>query len=205
MLYALPIIICVCWMIGGQLNKAVRRFCIPSLAVAVTLWRAFLNNRSKNPRVAWAAFAWCLVIPILSMGYGVDSWLGKIFKKELTLRMAYAIMCSLPFLIFERVTGEPWWLTGVTVVALVVAFQVRADKLGTWGKFDFLIEDIVRGLVFGTLVAIHIALTPLPAGASEESLYIPKTVNSDSAPFTLTSVTVRGSEWHGINDWYTRR
>lgn len=158
MLYVLPFLICACWMIGGQVNKAARRFCIPSLAVAATLLRVGFSNKKQRSRAAWAAIAWGLIIPVLSTGYGIDSWLGKVFKRnELTIRLVYAIMCSLPFFVFERLVGEPWWWIGVTVIALVGAFQVRAGKLGTIGEFDFLIEDIFRGLVFGGLVSWHIA------------------------------------------------
>lgn len=146
------------WMVGGQVNKAVRRFCIPSLAVAATLLRASFPKKDDDgvTRVRWAALGWALLIPVLSMGYGVDSGLMKIFKKELTVRIVYAIILSLPFLVFELVAGKPLWMIGVTVAALIGAFQVRAGKLGTIRKFDFLIEDIVRGSVVGGLIVWHV-------------------------------------------------
>jgi len=69
------------WMIGGQLNKAVRRFCIPSLAVAATLLRAAFPKDKASARVRWACLGWALLIPVLSMGYGITSGVYKFCER----------------------------------------------------------------------------------------------------------------------------
>ena len=156
MIYVLPFVICVLWLVGGQVEKGFRRFGIPGSVSLAVLWGVFIKERAKRPKLAWSALAWLLCIPVLSMGYGVDSWLGKVFKKDLTIRVAYAIILSLPFFVFERVTGEPGWFIIPTVVSLIGAFQVRAGSLFQIGEFDVLVEDVVRSLTFGTAVSVHL-------------------------------------------------
>lgn len=157
MLYALPFIIMVLWLIGGQINKGARRFGVPGITVMVSLWRVFYSSKKRHPRFALATLAWLLCIPVLCVGYGIDSWFARVFKKELTIRIVYAIILSIPFLVFERMVGEPWWFIAPTLISLIGAFQVRARSLFHIGKFDVLIEDIARSLVFGGLVSWHLS------------------------------------------------
>lgn len=127
-----------CGMAGGQGRlpggKAWRRFGLPAIAAFVTRRWQFL-----------------LLIPILCLGYGVDSQLGAICGHiEWLIRLVYAVLLSLPFLFFGRVR----WI--IACIALVAAFQVRAGSLWQISWFgDILIEDIVR---YGTLASLVVIL-----------------------------------------------
>jgi hypothetical protein len=81
-------------MAGGQGKlggKAPRRFGIPAIAI-FTGWSFGWS---------WKYLAFLLLIPLLSMGYGVDSHLGAICGHiEWLIRLVYALLLSLPFFIF---------------------------------------------------------------------------------------------------------
>jgi hypothetical protein len=128
-------------MAGGQGKiggKNTRRFGLPIVA-----WlTAFKFNGFK-----WQDLALFLLIPVLCMGYGVDSQLGAaVGHVEWLIRAVYAFLLSLPFLAYG------WVKWGISAVLLVVAFQIQAGSLGYAPWFgDFLIEDIIR---YGTLAVV---------------------------------------------------
>jgi hypothetical protein len=122
--------------IGG---KSLRRFGLPILATGYAL----------SVRWDWRYLAFLLFIPVLCLGYGVDSHLGAILGHvEWLIRAVYATLLSLPFFAF----GWRRWL--MAVICLIVAFQIHAGSLGQIPYFgDFLIEDLIR---YGTLMALVI-------------------------------------------------
>jgi len=126
-------------MFGGQKKKGVRRFGIPGLGF-------ILNIFSKNKK---KAFPFLLLIPILCMGYGTDSFLLDIFKFDWLVRIVYGATLSLPFLFF----GFKRWT--LTMLTLAIAFSVRAGNLITFGTFDILIEDMVRYGALGFWIAYN--------------------------------------------------
>lgn len=143
--WSLPINVAVLWMIGGQLIKGVRRFGVPGLTLMVAL-----IDKWKKEKKDWAVLVFVLLIPVLCMGYGVNSFLMKIFKKDWIVRVAYAIILSLPFLAYTLLSPQYTLLQyGIITVSLIGAFQVRAGTLAKIGKYDILIEDIIRGLTLG--------------------------------------------------------
>ncbi len=127
-------------MFGGQKKKAVRRFGITIYSVLhACLYDGF----------EWSDLAFLLLIPILSMGYGVDSTIMSLIGLEWAVRVVYALLLSIPFF-FKG------WLRGIIAgVFLIGAFQVRAGSLGFLSWFgDILIEDIIR---YGTLSILIIS------------------------------------------------
>lgn len=118
-------------MYGGQKEKGARRFGIPGFAIAMDLKRG------------WPLL---LLIPVLIIGYGENSWLMDKIHIEFLVRVAYALLLSIPFYFYGLKRGL------VSSVALVVAFQVQAGSLGHWDLFgDILINDLLR---YGTLAAL---------------------------------------------------
>lgn len=131
-------------MTGGQGKtggKAPRRFGVPVIA---SVW-------ALSQRIGWRSLAFLLWIPILSMGYGVDSQLGAILGHcEWLIRVVYAILVSLPFIVFLL------WRWVVSAVLLIIAYAVRAGSIGNVPWFgDFLVEDIIRFSTLGGLVLFH--------------------------------------------------
>ena len=134
------IIITFMGMFGGQKEKSARRFGIPLFA--------FFASLSSN--FTFRDFGLLLLIPFLCSGYGLNSILMEWFNVDWLVRVMFAIGLSLPFLFY----GIKRWL--ISLVALVLAFQVRAESLGTIAGFDFLIEDIVRYTTLGILISYNI-------------------------------------------------
>lgn len=129
-------------MSGGQGKlpggKNERRIGLPLVALGT----AISFNGFK-----WQDLALLLLIPILCMGYGVDSQLGAVLGHcEWLIRFVYAFLLSLPFLFYGKLK---WFISSVL---LVIAFQIHAGSLGFISWFgDVLKEDIVR---YGTLSAV---------------------------------------------------
>jgi len=128
-------------MWGGQKNKGVRRFGIPSFAVIM----AWLSGNLR-----WKHLSFLLLIPILSMGYGVNSILMSLLHNEILVRLVYSLLLALPFIFF----GIKRWL--IASISLGVAFAIRAGSLGQIWGYDILIEDIVRYSVLGFNIALNI-------------------------------------------------
>ena len=128
-------------MAGGQkgITKGVRRFGIPGLAT-------LLGFFSKNKKKAWA---FTLLIPILCIGYGENSFLMGIFNSDFIVRIVYGLLISIPFIVF----GITKWL--FTALSLMIAFSIRAGSLGSIGGFDVLVEDICRYLTLGFWIAYN--------------------------------------------------
>jgi hypothetical protein len=127
---------------GKQAGKSPRRFGIPLIGSMFALsvgWR-------------WKYLAFLLFIPILSIGYGVDSILGNIcFHNETMIRVIYALLLSTPFAVF----GALRW--SMAAGLLVVAFQIQAGSLGYTPWFgDFLVEDIVRYSILAGLIIFNV-------------------------------------------------
>jgi hypothetical protein len=126
---------------GGQKNKGARRFGIPGIAFLVSL----------SSKLKWRSLIFLLLIPILVMGYGENSALMGFLGIEWLVRLAYALLLSLPFWLFGPRRGA------FAAVSLALAFQLRAGSLGHISWFgDILIEDIARYGVLGFLVAFNI-------------------------------------------------
>ena len=87
------------------------------------------------------------------MGYGESSWLYGLTHSDTLTRLLYAILLSLPFLFW----GIKRW--AVCAVVLILAFQIHAGSLFTFGTFDVLIEDIVRYGALGLLL-IPVVFSP---------------------------------------------
>jgi hypothetical protein len=109
-------------MRGGQKDKVWRRVGFPVIAVSAG-WSFGWS---------WKYLAFLLFIPILSMGYGVDSIMWAwCFHIEWIIRLVYALLLSLPFYIFCL------WRGVVASVMLIAACSLSGQ--GLWG--------IYRGLV----------------------------------------------------------
>lgn len=137
-------------MVGGQWEKGVRRYGVPCLAMVKEFIEMFNKDKDKKNKAKFLIFG--LMIPVLSMGYGVNSFYKKIFKKEWLIRLAYAITLSIPFCAYLALTGASGFKYIVCAGALIGAWQVRAGSLGRIGSFDILIEDIVRYFTVGRLI-----------------------------------------------------
>lgn len=126
-------------MAGGQGKtggKAPRRFGLPALAV----FSGFSFGWD------WRYLAFIGLVPVLIMGYGVNSKLMEVLGNDTIVRAVYAMLLSIPFVVF----GLKRWM--FAAVALIVAFQVRAGSLGNISWLgDILIEDIIR---YGVLMAL---------------------------------------------------
>lgn len=123
-------------MFGGQTKgkKAYRRYGIPLLAIA-TLLKYKWN---------WRYLGLLLLIPLLSMGYGVNSWLMALLQDDTLVRIAYGLILGLPFFFFG-------WIRGIIAcVSLAIAWSVRGGNLGYIEWFgDLLVEDIIRYSILG--------------------------------------------------------
>lgn len=125
-------------MIGGQKNKAVRRFGIPGGAFLLALLQG----------VGWRSVAILLFIPTLVMGYGENSWLMGLFHNDILVRIAYAFLLAIPFLIFGILRFC------IALPCLIIAFVIKAGSLGNIGGFDLLLEDIIRYGVLAILIFV---------------------------------------------------
>ena len=148
------ILLMILGMIGGQINKAVRRFGIPSVAVIYGMVKAIKKNNRKRDKAKFIIFT--LLIPILSMGYGVDSLLTKVFKKDWIVRIAYAFLLSIPIAIYMFTTSQFGFNYIYYLISLALAYSVRAGSLWKIGKYDILIEDMIRYFVLGRIIILII-------------------------------------------------
>lgn len=126
-------------MFGGQKEKSVRRFGIPSLAFVMDLKRGW---------------PFLLLIPVLIMGYGENSVLMKWIGIEFVVRIIYAVLLSVPFIFF----GLLRFL--IAVVLLSVTFLIHAGSIGYISWFgDILVEDIIRYGVLGSLISFNLSFS----------------------------------------------
>lgn len=135
------LLITACYLIGGQIEKSVRRYGVPTFAIMY----AYIKDRHNDAKVK-ARYLFLLgLVGILSIGYGEKSIIKKIVKVEWAIRLVYSLLLALMFIL----AGCPYYYSPI----IVGAFQVRAGRLGSisaFGKeYDILIEDICRaGAIF---------------------------------------------------------
>lgn len=142
------LLVVVFYLIGGQINKAVRRYGVPVSLYGMT-W-ASSKDKSKAQRIKEIVLL--SLIGLLSMGYGQDSKLNKWLKHDWLVRIVYGLLLSVPLLIIKFVWFVPIILSG--------AWSIRAGSLFSFKikdrQFDILIEDIVRSVALFTSVYIVI-------------------------------------------------
>ncbi len=152
MIYITPIEIIlatnVLWQIGGQLSKGARRFGVPGFAV-LSLFINDMYAKNKDKRKRYLPLLLFLLVPILCMGYGMNSALMKIFKKEKIVRAVYAGLLSIAFM------GLPWFLYLIGLVLLEIAFSIRAGLWFKIGKFEVLWEDVARATAVGFNIVFY--------------------------------------------------
>ena len=126
-------VVTILGMMGGQgmLGKTPRRYGVPIASLLVAI---------KKKKYKSLFFVIWMVL--LSMGYGIDSKLAKVFKKDWIVRIAYGLLLSVPLIALGSWYG---------IVALPLAFSIRAGGFKIW-KYDWLWEDFIRYLTLGVLV-----------------------------------------------------
>lgn len=148
MVWIIPPIVMVAWLVGGQINKGVRRFGMPLTTTAL----GAISLLKRKDKQWWVALFILLYIPILSIGYGVDSVLGKwLGGREWLIRLLYALVCCVPLLMIQ-IFVQDWWKLAIMLPMIVGSFQVRAGGVKV-GNYDLLWEDVIRSLVLGSCVA----------------------------------------------------
>ena len=133
-------IITVLGMVGGQWGKWLRRFGIPSTAITYNIIKDI-----QYKRIRWKKYFLGLLAFFLSIGYGENSILIKIFRLDWLVRIIYGILLSIPFFLVGSKYGIP------AIIALPIAWSLRLGKFKIYKDYDFLWEDFVR---YGTLGCI---------------------------------------------------
>lgn len=143
--FIVPVTI-VLWLLGGQVNKALRRFALPTTLAVLSVARIFL----KDTKRWWLGLLILLYIPILSIGYGIDSALGKLLGgKEWLVRLVYGFACALPVLIILVITHM--WYKIACIPVLIGVFELRLGSIKI-GNYDLLLEDLVRATTLGACI-----------------------------------------------------
>lgn len=137
------IIVTILGMAGGQRIKGLRRFGIPGVASLITSFK-LLKTKKK---VYLKEYLLLLLSFLLAMGYGENSWMMKVCKKDWIVRIVYGLAISIPFLFFKL------W---VAPLLLCSAWSVRAGGFKISEKYDFLWEDFIRYVTLGTLISMVI-------------------------------------------------
>lgn len=133
--YVLPFIVMILGMIGGQINKEVRRYGIPFTEFFISIF----NKKAGLKESFKKSILFLTLIALFSIGYGEHSWLKKQLKYEWLCRFVYASFFSLFFIPFGM-----WYAWPI----LVAVRQVRSGGFKI-GKYDFLYEDAAWYLVLG--------------------------------------------------------
>jgi hypothetical protein len=139
----LALLITSCYLIGGQIEKSVRRYGVPTFAAAFVA----IKNKGKN---RYRALLLLGLIGILSIGYGEKSIIRKWVKADWATRLIYSQLLALIFIL----AGCKFYFA---IPILAGAFQVRAGKIFSIGKFDVLIEDIYRALAIFICTLLTVA------------------------------------------------
>lgn len=151
MIHFLPFATMLLWMLGGQINKGLRRFGVPAISL-IGIYIRIISKWSKiGSKNWWRGWLILLYIPILSTGYGVDSCLMKIFKKDWLVRIMYGLFLALPQVLYCLIVGK-YVLLLIPLIGLPVICSIRGGSLGKVGKYDLLIEDVLRGFFFGQTI-----------------------------------------------------
>ena len=131
------ILITACGMWGGQRNKWVRRYLIPSLA---SLYFAIKKKKK------WKAVFILPLMGILSMGYGENSKLRKLLGgSDFWTRIVYGLLVSIPFWFFGK---------GYASILLPLAWSIKAGSFKLPGGKDWLWEDFCRYGILGILIIL---------------------------------------------------
>lgn len=160
MIWVLVPCVVVMWMVGGQFEKGVRRFGIPGTVTLVAFIEALLAKEAgaqegeQEKQAGWKGLLFLLMIPVLAMGYGVNSAIMRVCQVDWLVRIVYASLLAGVLDVEAIVTHDPWWLMVLYHVVLPAAFSVRAGSLGKVGKWDVLAEDIIRGTSVGVCVVL---------------------------------------------------
>lgn len=152
MIWLLVPLVVVLWLVGGQVNTAIRRFGVPVTAT-LGLVLQDITQKDRYKERGLQDLIVLLYIPIFFIGYGEHSRLMKWLKTEWKVRLMYALYCWAPLVGIAAAHGT-WLACALACPALVGAFQVRAGKLATIGKFDILIEDLVRSATLGVCLVL---------------------------------------------------
>ena len=136
----LVVLVTIAGMIGGQKIKGIRRFGIPGMASLVTTFK-LLKYKKK---VYAKEYALLVLMFLLAMGYGENSWLMKVCKQDWIVRIVYGLLLSIPFLFL----GFYW-----AALTLPVAWSIKAGGFKIYKEYDFLYEDLIRYLTLGTCIA----------------------------------------------------
>lgn len=133
------LLITACYMVGGQIEKSVRRYGVPTFAFAY----AFISDKENRPKDKIKYIWLLLMIAVLSMGYGENSFIKKYLRYEWATRSMYAFLLSVIF-------ANAGCSFVICFPILLAAYNIRAGKLFSIWKFDFLIEDICRSAAIFT-------------------------------------------------------
>lgn len=138
MIYLLLPVFIVMGMWGGQKTKGIRRFGIPGLATTIAGIKDIKDKKLRIKRYLLLVLSF-----ILAIGYGENSALMKVFKKDWIVRIVYGCLLSLPFLVMG-VWAAPFLLAG--------AWSIRAGGFKIYKDYDFLWEDLARYTTLGSLI-----------------------------------------------------
>lgn len=131
------------WELGGQIDKSIRRYGIPSVIFTMTVLKCTFWGG-----VWWHYLPLALLFPELFLGYGQGSWAASVFKQEWAIRLAYASLMLLPIIITDLACHvRLGWMLAQSVLMLG-AFQIMAGgfDVGTLKgeRKQFLYEDCFR-------------------------------------------------------------
>ncbi len=129
-------------MVGGQVNKAVRRYGISTVGLILNISNSKLSIKEKLKRFGLLV----LLVAVFSIGYGQESTIGKFIKQDWLIRIIYASILSIGFLFFKM-----WYAP----LILIPIWQIRMGSFNVIG-YDFLFEDMFRYLSVGILITIAI-------------------------------------------------
>lgn len=139
----IPLVI-LFWLLGGQINKLIRPIGVPLSIIGI-----YLISHS---------YPWWYILPTLlygfelTLGYGPNSKLEKWLGSDELVRIFYSFMCSLPVIFICALTNK--WFNTIGIIGIILAFQIRAGSLGKIGKYDILLEDILRGSSVGLAMSL---------------------------------------------------
>ncbi len=145
-LWIVPIVT-VLGMAGGQtgFSKGMRRFGIPGTASLYTSYKLFRDRKKNVKDKKVSPWEYCLLVLsfILAMGYGENSFLLKVCKKDYIVRLVYGFLLSIPFIVLQF-----YWAS----LLLPIAWSIRAGGFKITDKIDFLWEDLIRYTTLGICI-----------------------------------------------------
>ena len=136
----LVILVTIAGMIGGQRIKGIRRFGIPGIASLITTFK-LLKTKKK---VYAKEYTMLVLMFLLALGYGENSFLMKLCKKDWIVRLCYGCLLSVPFLILGFYFAP---------IMLMAAWSVRAGGIKLDNGYDILFEDVIRYTTLGICIA----------------------------------------------------